>query len=152
MGIIETIIAGLIVAGVSGGAGWGLKKLQTRKKIKALPKKWVERIDGLIKKAIIEGQDKCIINAKAIVASRDAMRKSLITLTNTLNSEVDKLALTIGESVEKPERFTRDSEYEANVEKVWEQLQVLERYWEIKGDEIEDGIRKVITELGLDDI
>ena len=152
MGIIETIIAGLIVAGISGGAGWGLKKLQTRKKIKALPKKGVERIEGLIRKAIIEGKDKCIINAKAIVASRDAMRKSLITLSNALNSELDKLAIAIGETVEMAERYERISDHETNVEQVWEQLQVLERYWEMKGDEIEDGIRKVITELGLEDL
>jgi hypothetical protein len=152
MGFIETIIAGLLIAGVSGGVGWGLNKFQTRKKIKALPKKWVDRIEGLIKRSVMEGPNNCVINAKAIVASRDAMRKSLITLTNTLNSEIDKLAQTVGEDVEMTERYKREADHETNAEQVWEQLQVLVRYWEMKGDEIEDGIRKVITELGLDDL
>ena len=152
MGFIETIIAGLIISGISGAAGFGIKKVLTKRKIKALPKKWVERIGKLIEQSITDGPDRCVINARAIVASRDAMRKSLITLTGTLNSELDKLAHAIGEKVEGTEKYEQGSDPYINEERVWEQLQVLVLYWEMKGDEIEDAIRKVITELGLDDI
>ena len=80
MGFLETIIAGLIVAGVSGVGGWTISKISTRKKIEALPRKWVDQIAALINESLSEGKEQCIINAKAIVASRDAMRKSLVTL------------------------------------------------------------------------
>ncbi|WP_444921341.1 hypothetical protein ACJJID_02460 [Microbulbifer sp. CnH-101-G] len=152
MGFLETIIAGLIVAGVSGAVGWAGSKIVFRRKIEALPKKWVDQIAALIQEALSEGSDRCIINAKAIVASRDAMRKSLITLNDSLNSEVDKLAELLGNKIERAERWEQGQENKINVDEVWQQIQVLDKYWRMKSDEIESGIRKVLSELGVDKI
>lgn len=152
MGIVEMVIAGLIVAAISGTSGWGISRVVTKRKIKALPKKWVDRIAVLIDEGISEGRERCVINAKAIVASRDAMRKSLVTLTDALNSEIDRLALLLGFAVENAERYPQSEREGIDVEAVWERLEVLKKYWGMKGPEIEDGIRKVLIELGVKDI
>ena len=153
MGELEmTIIGGLVVAAISGAVGWLFSSLAMRKKIKALPEKWVKRIRELINDAVSAGRDDCIVNAKAIVASRNAMRKSLISLSNSLNSEIDNLAFLLGEKVQLAEKFERGESHEIDKSKVWEQLRVLQKYWEMKQDEIKDGLGKVMVEIGVYDI
>ncbi|MEJ2743479.1 MAG: hypothetical protein P8176_13625 [Gammaproteobacteria bacterium] len=152
MGFIETIIAGVIIAAISGTGGYVINKSITKKKVEALPHKWVNRISALIDEALNEGSEKAIINAKAIVASRDSMRTSLTTLSDSLNSEIDTLAEILGNEVEKSKRWKRGEESKVNVERVWQQLQVLQKYWGMKSDQIENAIRKVMVEIGVDKI
>lgn len=43
MGILEAVIAGLMVAAISGAAGYGFKAIRAKKKIQGAPRKYVDR-------------------------------------------------------------------------------------------------------------
>lgn len=92
MGIFESVVAGLIVAAVSGGAGYLLRGRRYKKAIIEAPRKYVEHLGALIEKAMREGRDNSIVNARAIVAARDTLRGSLVIIADKLNSEIDTLA------------------------------------------------------------
>ncbi|QPI65543.1 hypothetical protein [Vreelandella venusta] len=151
MGILETVIAGLIVAAISGGTGYGIKAIRAKKKIRGAPRKYVERIGEMIDRAYEEGPGNVVVHAKAIVATRDSLRGSLQQASSKLNSQIDALAESVGLPFQRSESWEVSQEKgEVNSEKAWEMIQVLKKYWPAKGMEIEYEIKKILAELDLD--
>ncbi|MCX6318498.1 MAG: hypothetical protein NTW29_14495 [Bacteroidetes bacterium] len=151
MDIVNSIIAPLLVAVIIGIAGWLYANLKWRKKIRNAPQKYVEELDKLIQDGVYEGPEKALINARAIVSSRDAMRKSLISISNQLNSEIDRLASEIGKKVELPTGPSIEGELPATIEskRAYETIQVLQKIWPAKKTQIKVEVQKLLTEMGL---
>jgi len=101
------IIAPLIVSAVTGAFAWYWGKKQSSKRIEAAPRQFVNEIDKLIQRAHKEGLDSAIVNARAIVATRDALRSSLSSISRQLNSEIDNLASNVGRATEALDTLRR---------------------------------------------
>ena len=146
MGILESVLAGLIVAAISWGAGYGFKQLRVR----GAPKRYVERLGEMIEKAYKEGPEHCEIHARAIVATRNTLRSSLQRTSEKLNSEIDRLAEQLRQPFQQSkivEKIPRPSE--PKQKEVWQTIQMLKEYWPAKSIEIEYEIKKIIVELDL---
>jgi hypothetical protein len=159
--LFAPILAGLIVAGVTGALTWTWAQLKARRRMKeklrsileAAPRQYVEELDKLIQRGIAEGPEKAVVNARAIVGARNSLRSSLVSISKQLNSQIDRLALEIGEDVELPvppstpraNEKARDDPGAA-----FQTIEVLSRTWPSKKVEIENEIRKILTELRLD--
>jgi hypothetical protein len=150
--IFANIISPLIVAALTGLATWLWTQRQFRKKIDAAPREYVRELDLLINRAKSEGVDMAGINARAIVAARNSLKSSLVSISSNLNSEIDRLANEIGESSYSPfeELQRRTGENNVELSEIYETIQVLHRIWPSKRRQIEVEMRKVLAELGLD--
>ncbi len=154
--VLNNIVAPLIVAACTGIIGWIWAKAEARKKIRervdAAPRIFVQELDYLIQRAEREGVENAIVNGRAIVAARDALRSSLSGISRQLNSEIDRLAGQIG--VESPSPYhdvataARRPPDEPQI--AYETIQVLTRIWPAKKQQIEVELRKLMAELGLD--
>lgn len=126
-----------------------------RKKVRKAPKVYVERIGNLIEHAYREGPSRCVINARAIVATRNTLRNSLQNLSGLMNSEIDNLADMVGSSYDiiASSRIGTGEEgienFSPNRDLVWESIEVLYRYWPAKSEQIEFEMRKVLVDMGL---
>jgi hypothetical protein len=150
--LFAPILAGLIVAGLTGALTWTWAQLKARRRMKeklrsileAAPRQYVEELDKLIQRGIAEGPEKAVGNS---------LRSSLVSISKQLNSQIDRLALEIGEDVELPvppstpraNEKARDDPGAA-----FQTIEVLSRTWPSKKVEIENEIRKILTELRLD--
>jgi len=155
MDIINNIVAPLIVAiiigAITGVFGWLLANRRIQRKLDAAPRKYVEELDQLIKNAIAEGPTKADVNARAIVSARNSLRKSLISISGNLNSEIDRLASEIGEEViHQPAPSTRTPAYsEISKDRAFQTIEVLSKVWPAKKTQIVVEIRKLLAELDL---
>lgn len=159
--LLLPILAGLAVAVITGGFAWAYAQAKARRQVKeklvtildAAPRQYVEELDKLIARAMVEGPPKAIINARAIVGVRNSLRSSLVSVSRQLNSQIDRLALEIGEVVQEPappsvpRSKIEGAEYSATA---FETIEVLSRTWPTKKVEIENEIRKLLSELRLD--
>ena len=158
IGAAATILAAII--GLRAGKSAGREEL--RKEIDDAPRKYVDHLDRLIARAMKEGTEKVMVNARAIVSLRNDLRDSLMKIHDRLNSDIDTLAEQIGgpgggqqdigrEQKAPPPRERRDRERQASTatEAVFETIQVLSRKWPGKKDQVEVELRKVLAELGL---
>lgn len=148
--VLNHVVAPLLVAGVSSGVTWLLSKLWFNGKIDAAPKKYVEALDKLISDGLKEGEERAVVNARAIVATRNTLRASLVSISGHLNSEIDRLARQIGESVPDvpgPSRPTSDVQPSAAA--AFETIQVLAKMWPAKRIQVEVEVRKLLAEMGI---
>lgn len=143
------IIAPLIVSAITGAFAWYWGKRQSRKRIEAAPRQFVNELDKLIQRAHEEGLNSAIVNARAIVATRNALRSSLTSISIQLNSEIDKLASDVGKATETLDTLSQVSK-SGEPKEVYETIMVLVRIWPAKKQQIEVEIRKLLAELGLD--
>jgi hypothetical protein len=164
----NNILAPLIVAVLTASFWlvWEAAMARSRKKIAAAPHVYVSVLDKLIQTAMAEGKEMAVLNARAIVATRNSLRDSMVIIGRSLNSGIDRLANDIGESKglweqpiepnldhprvngaqSNPPHLESESEMQAAA---WETIQVLHRVWPSKKLQIEVEIRKVLAELGL---
>lgn len=151
MDIVNNIIAPLIVGLLIAGFGWLWALRKVKQNIDAAPKRYVQELDNLITRALKEGEENAILNSRAIVSTRNSLRASLVSLSKHLNSEIDRLAKDIGETVETPLEPSRAENISNNLEakRAYDTIQVLARIWPAKKIQIEYEIRKLLTELGL---
>ncbi len=149
--LLITVAGGLIVAGVS----WVSARIYERNKVAvmldAAPRNYVAELDKLITQAVAEGKDKAVLNARAIVKVRNDLRNSLVTISTKLNSEIDRLAVQLGEIVPVAQGPSVPAAEKPTVSAAaaWETIQVLQKVWPAKKKEIEDAIRQILTEIGL---
>lgn len=151
--ITNSILAPLIVALITGLFTWILAQRKNQKKIDAAPRKYVEQLDILIKNGVAGGVENAVLNARAIVSARNSLRNSLVAISSQLNSEIDRLAIEIGEDVSRPQGPSsrdRDRRYlDINAQVAYNTILVLSKVWPAKKEQIEVEIRKLLAEMGL---
>jgi hypothetical protein len=126
------VLAGLTVAGLSAVAAYLYRGDKERKRVGEAPFVYVRRLDDLIKRGTMEGAENAIINARAIVAARNSLAQSLVSISSSLNSEIDKLAKQIGETSLIPGALTSGTERpktDTDSRAAYESIQVLARIW-----------------------
>jgi hypothetical protein len=144
------VTAGLIVAAITAIATWFVARMWQQRKIDAAPYLYVKELDVLIKRAVREGENLAIINARAIVGVRNSRRSSLISISTLLNSEIDRLSSDIGDAITALQTVTEKPRAEIDPSEVYQTIQVLERTWPGKRTQIVVEIRKVLAELNLE--
>jgi hypothetical protein len=156
---IVSIIASLVAAAVAGTVGYALRGKRLKQVVKAAPSIYADRLGGLIEKAYNDGVERALVNAHAIVSVRNDMRSSLISVSQHLNAEISMLqAILYGdyESQEMESTLKRflatkgKSLTKADPAQVYRLIEVLYKTWPEKRKIIETQIRKLVTELGLE--
>lgn len=130
IGAIATVVSAII--GRQSGKKIGREEKQ--KEIDGAPRKYVEHLGKLIHTAIGKGSKAAVLNARAIVSTRDDLQGSTMKISEVLNSDIDRLA-----------REVKDAGDSA----VYETIQVLGKKWPAKKDQVEVELRKVLAELGI---
>lgn len=82
--VLQQVIAGVAVAIIVGIATYLLTIYHERKRIEEAPTLYVQELDKLINNAVAEGEEKAVINAKAIVAARNSLAHSLSAIGSQL--------------------------------------------------------------------
>lgn len=149
--IFEFILAPIIVAAVTGGFGWWWGHRQSKKKIDAAPRVFVDELDKLISDAHAEGRDKAIVNGRAIVAARNTLKRTLDKINSDLNSEIDALGRAVGEPTGTFDQLRQETQRpNANAGAAYETIEVLYRMWPVKKKQVETDIRVLLAILGID--
>jgi hypothetical protein len=162
-GIISAVVGGLILSSITAAGGFVFgsdrSKKKFRQKVKSAPSEYAERLGIMIQKAHAEGVSNSVVNARAIVAVRNEIRGSLISLSGALNSEISRLEGILSgtgfpSATEKSfqmlsERVTKEVS-EPDPQELFHYIEVLHRTWPEKRVVIEREIKKLITELGLE--
>jgi hypothetical protein len=94
--IVLAIGAAILVAVATAVGGYFVSNKRYKAKIKDAPSVYTERLGGLIEVAYSEGPERAVINASAIVSVRNEMRISLISISNSLNSEISRMEQLLG--------------------------------------------------------
>ena len=158
LGAAGAIIAALIgVWGVWYGRKLGLEeghnnKIQfIRYMLDSAPEKYIQHLETAIKNGINEGEEKAVINARAIVDIRNDLRKTLMNISNLLNTEISYLATQIGkiDEIDKLHGYKNNKSNKIDEKEIYETIQVLDRKWPSKQDQVKVEIQKVLAELGL---
>lgn len=113
--------------------------------IEEAPRLYVDHLDRLIQNAVKEGKEHAVVNARAIVATARDLRDSTITISERLNSEIDRLGREVVEAEGSPEVRINQTPNE----EIYQTIQVLARKWPAKKDQVEVEIRKILAELKL---
>ena len=142
IGAVATLGAAII--GRQSGQKAGRKAKE--KEIDDAPRKYVDHLDALIQTAVREGQQNAIVNARAIVSTRNDLRESMMKISDRLNSDITRLAEEVGEPTGEG-RVSRSER--ASTGAIYETIQVLGRKWPAKKDQVEIELRKVLAELGI---
>jgi hypothetical protein len=150
--VVNNVVAPLLVAAITGPAAWILGRWKAQAHTRSAPIRYVERLDELITRGEREGPGNAVVNARAIVAARDGLRSSLVSLSGQLNSEIDRLAGEIVRGgvpyvVTRVENHIRSDE--PNPEEVFNTIRVLARTWPAKREQIQVEVRKLLAELDL---
>lgn len=132
--MIPEILAAVIIAAGSAGITWLFAKKRYKQRYQAAAQMYVERIGNHIKRPVNE--DDIIVHGKSIVAVRDDLKSTILTLDKLLNSEID----TLKEALKDPPKRAL----------VLETIRVLQNKWPDKAAQLEVEIRKLLTELGLE--
>jgi hypothetical protein len=147
------VASGVTVAAIVGVATWIASGRYHKRKIEVAPRKYVQHLDELINRGITEGRDNAILNARAIVSVRNDLRRSLVSISSLLNSEIDILQENVGTAENNSENTNENNirrRRDANAASAYDTIQVLSRKWPSKKDQIEVELRKLLTEIGLD--
>ena len=131
IGALATVAAAVI--GLQSGKKQGREEKE--KEIDDAPRLYVEHLDKLIGVAVREGTKAAVLNARAIISTRNDLRGSTMKISEVLNSDINRL--------------DREVEEEAGQGAVYETIQVLGRKWPAKKDQVEVELRKVLAELGI---
>lgn len=152
---LTNIVAPLAVALITFLAGIALKarsdKARYKQKVQSAPEKYVGELDKLIRDALEEGEANALINARAIVAARNGFRNTLVAISSQLNSEIDRLAINIGEEIIKPQFASelRTAIDNSSGVEAYQTIKVLAKIWPGRKIKIEVEVRKLLTEMGL---
>jgi hypothetical protein len=156
MELIIGIIGSLISASIAGTVSYMWRGNLYEKRVDEAPKKYVNYLGELIKKAEVAvknsyTQDDIIVAARSIVSTRDDLRKHMITIASVMNSEIDRLSdeLGNGSDILVP-RQNYERKNKIDIDELKRTIRVLAEKWPIKEVQIENEIRKIITELGLE--
>ena len=120
---ITTIISGGIVSIPTFFYGKYVQRTTYIQKVNAAPQIYTEQLSELINMAINDGVQQSGVNGRAIVKARNDVRGSLESISELLNSEIDKLDQQLNNS--------------ATEEEIYETLQVLKKAWPVKKLQIE---------------
>jgi hypothetical protein len=149
----NSVLAPLIVAAITAIFTAVITRRRVRARhqarIDAAPRKYVAALDSLISRGITEGITNAIINGRAIVAARNNLRSSLVSIAGYLNSEIDRLSGELGQSFIEIKGLDPSRAQNPDPLVIYESIQVLSRIWPSKKEQIEVEIRKVLVELGL---
>ena len=135
MGIIEGVIAGLIVAGLLGVIGFYFGQRTYEQRLESAPSLYTDHLDRLIREAADDQASEVKVSAQAIVSTRNDLRSSLVSLNSLLNSDIDVLAELL--------------ESNASAAQISSRVKVLEKKWPAKRDQVKVELRKLLAELGL---
>jgi hypothetical protein len=143
MGFFETVLAGLVVAGIAGAVGrWSGRRAERKlyaQQHEAAVKQFATELKRLITNANPDGPE-AMTDAQAIVSTRNSLRKVLTSAADSLNSDIDKLQELVGEGqIPKTEQSA-----------VRERLRVLKKSWPAKETELNVVVRKILAEFGLE--
>ncbi|MBL0351515.1 MAG: hypothetical protein IPP03_02010 [Dechloromonas sp.] len=135
MGILEGVIAGFIVAALTGAVGYFFGRKTYEQRVAAAPALYTEHIGKLISDSSTDNARNIRNAAQAIVSTRNDLKKSLTSLAQLLNSDIDVLAELI--------------ESNATPAQLADRIKVLEMKWPAKRTQVEVELRKILAELGL---
>lgn len=135
VGTVSAVLASTIVGSVTFFLGKFQEKRKYEKAYNDAPKVYVQEIDKLIDKASADGISNVRVNARAIVTARNNLRESLESISQSLNSEIDRLEEEINNSAEQ--------------EEILETINTLYAVWPSKKQQIDMEVRKALTELGI---
>jgi hypothetical protein len=140
--VIAALVVGAISASVSYAFGERHAQATYQKKLADAATVYSNYIGQLIISANSEKSDtELLVDARAIVSTRNDLRKSMSTLSDLLDSDIDRLeGLTtgLGKGVMPPPGPVRD------------QVSLLSKKWPIKAQQINIEVRKLFAELGLE--
>jgi hypothetical protein len=142
MGFLETVLAGLVVAAVTGAVGWMAGRQSKENEYKQKHAAAIKTFAGELRKLISSANPSAgdvIITARSIVSVRNSLKATLTTLASALNSNIDLLQEVVGVD----NRPVPDSGA------VRERLAILQKSWPAKEAEIEVSIRKMLAEMGI---
>jgi hypothetical protein len=145
---------GLTVAALSALVGYFFRGERDRKQVGEAPFLYVKRLDELIRRALHEGAENAVINARAIVAARNSLARSLVSISSSLDSQIDRLAEEIGEAILTVGHLSEESPKvpllgsTAN-QKAYDTIKVLARIWPAKRSQIIVEVRKILAELNI---
>jgi hypothetical protein len=147
IGAVATVGAGVGAALVAREHGKSAGRNEVIGQIDDAPRKYVNELDKLITAAMRQGRADVIINARAIVSLRDALRNSMVQISTQLNGNIDRLASEIGETnlVGQPPPYRQP----ASTDTIYQTLQVLAITWPGRKEIVEVELRKLLAELGL---
>ena len=135
MGIFETVVAGLILAGATGTIGYIFARSKYKKVVDSAPTTYAGQIGRLIEQAS-KDDGPVRVNAQAIVSTRNDLSSTLMSLKGIMNSDIDVIAELLGG--------------QDNDDLIAERMAVLVKKWPAKTEQVEIEIRKLLTELGFD--
>lgn len=149
------IIAGLIINYVTylvsknEGIEIGIKRANQAyiQKTESAPTLYTNRLGEMIYNADPMKSKDLIVDARAIVSTRDDYRGSLIAISKLLNSEIDRLK----EEVEKADNALRQGQSYDRSE-IERTLGVLQKKWPSKKEQIIVEVRKLLAELGIEPV
>jgi hypothetical protein len=148
IGALATVTAaaiGLIGTLAASRAGRRKGREERAEEIKQAPRLYVEHLDRLIKEAVREGEQNAVLNARAIVATAKDLRDSTITISERLNSEINRLDREVSTTEDDP----AGKPSHASQKEIYETIQVLAKKWPAKKDQVEVEITKILAELKL---
>jgi hypothetical protein len=142
MGFLETVLASLVVAAVTGTFGYITGKRSKENEYKQKHAAAIKQFAGELRKMINSADpaaDDAITTARSIVSVRNSLRETLTTLGKSLNSNIDTLDEMVGDHTRR----------DINARAVRERLTILKNSWPAKEAEIEVAVRKMLAEMGF---
>ena len=150
--VVPRVVAYLISAAIIAFASysWGTiqgdrdAQAQYRQRHEAAAVTYVQHLDRVIRDAgRTSGGDETLAKARAIVSTRDDLRRSLTSLAALLNSEIDRLAQEVSDAELRRTRGEgwKDTDLRQTIE-------VLASKWPAKKDQIQVEVRKLQREMG----
>ena len=124
----------IIALTLSTGFILGKKDVEYEKRHEAVISRFSQDLYQMIIDASLAKNKDVFPAARALVSSRDDARTPAITLSKLLNSDIDVLA----------DNIKKQDEYQTR-----ETLKILKQKWPTKMHQIDNEVRKLITELGL---
>lgn len=166
--------ASLVASIISFGFGYFFKSHQYTVKYNAAPRVYLEHLEKLISQSIEEGKEHAVSNARVIVAARDRLRFSLVSMSSHLNSEIDSLSRLLNTPFDNLQSL-REMENEGTIktsdtysqdvnnkserkdysfppnfeERTFKTIEELWKGWPTRKSLLEVEIRKLLVELGL---
>lgn len=144
------IVGGLIVTALVGTTGYLYGRLtQVQKFVRRHDSAISSFSNSLGSEINSNSSSSMIVKAKKIVSIRDATRNQLSDLSKLLNSDIDKLSSLLARAEEFRSREERVPDNLTT--QIEETLEVLVGIWPTKKPQIDIAIRKLLTELGLNE-
>lgn len=130
-------------------ASWFFTRLYYKKKFKQQYEEAVKRFSANIGVKINRvsgtGLNNIEVLARSIVATRNDLKRNFVNLSSLLNSDLDQLE----EEVKRLEKDPYNKTLQITVKKT---LEVIDKKWDSKQDQIRLEIGKLLKELGIENL